>query len=345
MPNLFFADAAPPPPADAARVADGGSGGSVGDEVNEALMTVLPWGISIVFHAAIVLLAVFAVYSTVVQSDEEEIIIPVLKLGETPGAPLEMTQIQTMDQKPQEKRTIQQVQRPQEQKKSEASGNDGKVGMKTLVIGSGGLGGGGKGAPFNTTMEAGAQFKTAMFGAGGNAKKIVFVIDATGSLIDSFPFIVKELTRTVNGLSERQSFAVIFYNGEKMMDAAGEGLRKADDQAKKAVIEWIAPEKHNIEIKGKGNPVKAIQKALRMKPDLLFLLSDNITGQGQYMVEQDFLLSEIKRANASNTKINTIQFIYKDPMEQFGGKPTMQLIAEQTGGIYKFVSEEDLNLK
>ena len=76
---------------------------------------------------------------------------------------------------------------------------------------------------------------------------------------------------------------------------------------------------------------------MRYKPQLIFLLSDNITGQGQYELNQQRLLDEIKGANTSNTKINTIQFLYPDPLARIGFKPTMQQISEQTGGIYKFI--------
>ena len=97
--------------------------------------------------------------------------------------------------------------------------------------------------------------------------------------------------------------------------------------------------------KGLSNPVKALRLALRYRPQLLFVLSDNITGQGRYEVDQRRLLASIERENKSATKINTIQFVYPDPLEKFSLKATLQLIAERTGGIYKFLDARELGIE
>src|SRR5690606_35441710 len=98
-----------------------------------------------------------------------------------------------------DRRTIQQAERPQDKPLAQ------KVELKTALIGVSGLTGA-KAAPFNTTVDASAQFKTNFFGAGGNAKKIVFVVDATGGLVDLLPFILKELGKSINALNERQQY-------------------------------------------------------------------------------------------------------------------------------------------
>ncbi len=335
MLKLPFADVpapAAPRPSDAEP--------TVGDEVNAALVQVLPWGVSLVFHVALVLLAVFAVWSTIA-APEEEIIVPLVKLSDTPGAPLEMREIQKVSQERTERRTIQQSQRPQERPMEQ------KVELKTSLIGVSGLTGA-KAAPFNTTVDAGAQFQTNFFGAGGNAKKIAFVVDATGGLVDLLPIVLKELARSISGLSERQQFTVIFFSGVKgkeVQEVPPRGWKRADASAKARAIEWIAWESGNVNAGFKSNPLQAIQQALQLKPDLIFLLSDAATGQGKFLVEQDYFLREIKRLNASNTKINTIQFIYEDPVAKYGGTSTMKLIADQTGGIYRFVDEEEVYLR
>jgi len=92
-----------------------------------------------------------------------------------------------------------------------------------------------------------------------------------------------------------------------------------------------------------------MQQALRYRPQLMYLLSDNITGGGtgatQYEIEQQRLLDEVQRANTGNTKINTIQFLYEDPLSKVPGKKgTLEQIAEMSGGIYKFVDAADLNI-
>ena len=101
----------------------------------------------------------------------------------------------------------------------------------------------------------------------------------------------------------------------------------------------------HITPKGLSNPVKALQLALRYKPQLLFILSDDITGHGRYEADQRRLLADIRRANKAGTKINTIQFLYRDKLESYGLKPTLQLIAERSGGIYKFLDGRELGIE
>ena len=111
------------------------------------------------------------------------------------------------------------------------------------------------------------------------------------------------------------------------------------------MIRWIDIDSGNIVPAGQSNPVTALRLALKYKPQLIFLLSDNITGQGQYELNQRRLLEEIKKANQGNTKINTIQFLYPDHLAKIGFKPTMQQISDSTGGIYKFIDGRELGIQ
>lgn len=332
-----FADAQPQPLDATIPERDEHEEGAVREEVQTALINVLPWGISAVFHAALVLLAIFVVWTTIINVPDEEVIVPLVSLSPTPGAPEVQMRQEEVKERVTERRTVQKT--PTQQTNPLTS----KVEVKVPIIGVSGAAAA-KAAPFGTTLDAAAAFETEVFGLGGNARRIVFVIDATGSLIDTFPFVIAELKRTIQELNERQAFTVVFFTGEQVVEVPPPGLQPATAEMKSRAIEWIDPSSHNVVPAGKSNPVAAIQRALRYKPELIFLLSDNITGRGRYEIEQQDLLNEIKRANASNTKINTIQFIYPDPLEQVGLKGTMELIADQSGGLYKFISARELNL-
>ena len=133
--------------------------------------------------------------------------------------------------------------------------------------------------------------------------------------------------------------------GETLIELPPQGLTKATNDHVTRSIQWLLPSSHNIEPGGSGNPLPALRRALGYKPDLIFLLSDNITGQGIYAINQQKLLNEIERANTGAAKINTMQFIYPDPLALQGGRGTLERIAEQTGGLYSFISRERLNLR
>ena len=60
---------------------------SVGDEISETLVALMPWGISILFHVALVVAAFFFVWQVILVEEEQEPIIPDASFSETPGAP------------------------------------------------------------------------------------------------------------------------------------------------------------------------------------------------------------------------------------------------------------------
>lgn len=328
-----------PPPQQPPEPPHGDERASVGDEVNTVLMALLPWGISFLFHAGLVLLAVFALWSTVAQDAEEEVIVPLVRLSATPGAPLQVrTEQRVRQQTSSSRRVIQPTQTASQQNTLNT-----RVNTETALIGVAGMSG--KSSPFGTTISSGAEFKTTFIGSGGNARKIAFLIDASGSLIDTLPFVITELKKTINQLSEKQQFTVIFFQGDQVIEVPPPGFKDATGEAKQKVVDWIDLSNHNITPRGSSNPVPALERAMRYKPQLIFLLSDNITGRDQYAVDQRRLLAAIEKANTAGTKINTLQFLYPDPLAKIGLKGTMELIAQDSGGVYKFVDGRELGLQ
>ncbi|MEZ6193347.1 MAG: VWA domain-containing protein [Phycisphaerales bacterium] len=303
----------------------------------DTLTTLLPWGVSFLLHAGLVLLALFVVWSTVMLTSDEKIIIPTARLSATPGAPLQIKETPRLKADPVARRTVSPLRNKQ------------PVQMLTQPVSDaslvGVLGSSGDANPFEATLSGGGELRAQFLGSGGNARRIAFVIDASGSLIDNFPFVIQELRRSITQLSGRQQFTVIFYQGDQVIEVPPLGIdaKRATAAIKQQVMEWLADDQYNVTPKGTTNPVKALRRAFQYEPQLVFLLSDAITGQGQYEIDQRQLLNEIEKANRSGTKINTIQFIQEDPLVKAGLAPTMKLIADQSGGVYKYVPESELN--
>ena len=327
----------PPAPDDQERA-------SAGEEVNAVLMGLLPWVISLLLHLGLVVLALFALWSTIEREQEEEVIVPMVELSETPGAPLQVQQQERVQEQSSKQRVVKN-QQSQSESQSQLSTNA-DVNTETALVGAAGASGqSSSSSPFNTSISSGAEFRTSFMGnRGGNARKIAFLIDASGSLIDTLPFVIDELKKSINKLSEKQRFTVIFFQGNQPIEVPPPGFKKATGDIKQKVIQWIDLSNHNIVPGGKSNPVPALELAMRYQPQLVFLLSDNITGSGAYAVDQRKLLNAIEKANTGGTKICTIQFIYEDPLKELGLDGTMELIAEQSGGNYEFVGNDELGL-
>ena len=339
----------------------------VGEEVSETLAAAVPWAISVMFHAAIVLLTIFVVWTTATKQLSEEVVIPVSYLSKNPGSTIRPHGPQR--------------ERPTEQQTSAANssglfgarttgakddGSDGRSkggrkfdGDRIGVGGTRGEGGdgivngpmmsttGGKGRLFGDGKSGGGGKYSEYFGTGGNAERVVYLIDASGSLIDSMPLVMMELKRSIMALTPEHKFTVIFFQGSepKEVGVGIKGLKHATDENKKQICAWIDTDTGNVIPGGLSNPDKALRLALSYRPELIYVLSDNITGQGRYEVDQRQLLREIALANRSNTKINAIQYLRPDPLTRQGMTGTMEMIAKQSGGLFRYVGGRELNIQ
>jgi hypothetical protein len=178
-----------------------------------------------------------------------------------------------------------------------------------------------------------------------NAQRIVYVIDASGSMIAAFQFIIQELAKSLDALNPSQQFHIIFFQANdalivppknRLLDATEEEITRA--------LAWIDA---NVIPRGRSNPLKAIEAAIDLNPDAIFLLSENITGSGQFEIDQADLLAMLDALNPRNPRtnqravqINCIQFLDPDPLD------TLRRIAEAHGGDngYKFLSRAELGL-
>ena len=195
---------------------------------------------------------------------------------------------------------------------------------------------------FEAAPPAEAEFEAEFMGLGGNAETIIFVLEADGSIISDYPQIVGELRRSLSNLSEKQRFSVIVFDGEAAKEVPPGGLRPATPDAKARAGQWVA-DPANVQNMGSGDAVAALRLAFRRKPQLIYLLSQNLynPGRGQYERQRDEVLEALADA-PRDTAINTLEFNDLDPLalDESGRKvrPTlMESIAQQTGGNYRWV--------
>lgn len=309
------------------------------DALDERTSKLVPWAISILAHAALILVAIFVVWSVRSIADDEEEIIAILTLSETPAAPLQQ-QVEQRVETTQASASPAPAPSPSPSPlQSDVTVDLALPSLNTSIT---------QGPSFDLNVGDTGAFAANFLGSGGNAKNVVFLVDASGSLVDTLPFIQLELQKSIRKLSEKQKFTVLFFQSDNIIEAEPRGMRNASADLKAQRIAWVDPLARNVTTAGGGDPVDAITKALaiRPEPDLIFLLSDNITGRGKYAIDQQRLLDSIDRANRGRTKINTLQFLYPDPLEDkaAGRSGTLERIAQQTGGEYTFVDAAALGI-
>jgi len=164
-------------------------------------------------------------------------------------------------------------------------------------------------------------------------------------MIGALPIVLKELERSLDGLTPRQQFSVAFFRrNEALVVPPVHRLIRATEDEKRRVLTWCREE---VTPEGRSNPIEAIRAAVRLKPDVIFVLSDNITGSGEFEIDQAELLALLDRLNPADedgrrpVQINCVQFLDPDPLD------TLRRIAEVHGGTrgYKLLNRAELGLQ
>jgi len=200
-------------------------------------------------------------------------------------------------------------------------------GLGVIGIGPGGGEGGGDATRYGLTVGGGTG--PGFFGLGGAApgvRSIVYVVDRSGSMVDTFNAVRAELKRSISALRRSQKFHVIFFNSTEPLENPPGRLLNAIEANKQQFFTFLA----GINPGGGTKPERALRRALALEPDLLYLLSDGIG----FDPDLPRRLDEWNRER--RTKIYTIAYLDQ------GGRQMLEAIAREHGGEFKFVSEDDL---
>jgi hypothetical protein len=179
----------------------------------------------------------------------------------------------------------------------------------------------------------------------GNATKVAYVVDASGSMIGSFPEIVDEVERSIARLEPSQQFTVICFRRDGAVAPRNDpSLRPASRAERAAAIEWL---RRDVIPSGRSSPIEALAVALRSGADCVFLLSTTVTGPGRHEIDRDPLLRLLDRLNPADPStgrrratIQCIQFLEEDP-----GRSLEAVASAHFGdGGYRFISRVDAGL-
>lgn len=314
-------------PAEPAAPEDAYGEGGLPERPSNLVTAALPWGVSVAFHASLFLILLFLFMTRVItiDPDAEKIIIPDARLAEEPGAMISPSQ-QDLDLRADTSR--QQTKRHTYRKES-AKNMLAEVWTKKQsdlkIIGIG-VGAGGGPSAYGLSAGEGEGPRASFYGSGGNAYKICYVIDRSGSLLDTFDYLREELKRSIRGLVPQQQFHVIFFSGGKPEEMPAKKLVYATPANKDKAFKYL----DSIVPGGQTNPAPAIERAITYKPELIYFMTDG-----------DFPPVVLERLRSLNKdkkiKINTLSFVYKP------GEELLRQIAKEHGGLYKHVSEDDLD--
>ncbi len=164
------------------------------------------------------------------------------------------------------------------------------------------------------------------FGLKAKGDEFIFIVDISGSMSGNNKIISakKELFRSIAQLNSNMRFMIIFYN-DQFVTMPGGKLVKATKANKNKYSRWA----NKVGTSGGTNPLEAIQLAISLKPDAIWLLSDGLFNAS--------IIDTVKTSNTNNKiQIHTIAF------HDNSGEQQLKQIAKDNNGKYRFVAPNNI---
>jgi len=193
----------------------------------------------------------------------------------------------------------------------------------------------------------GRPVSTGLFGLRGEGADFVYVFDRSDSMNSVFSYASEgktvfsitpldaakaELLKSLGDLKEDNRFHILFYNHDTWLFDTGKEQHKelvlATPDMKRLATQFVSTVYGN----GRTKHVPALETAIKMRPEVIFLLTDGEEKDDPSPAE----LAKLRRLNGGRTKINVVQFCY----EMRSGGSLVQL-AQESGGkhIYFNISK------
>jgi hypothetical protein len=195
-----------------------------------------------------------------------------------------------------------------------------------LAVASGGTGAGVEKAYGNDMLGDVGEYASGnatFFGVKAEGRKFVFVVDTSGSMRINERYLRcrVELLRSISEMKYGQQYFIVFFSDQLYFMPENKLVEAKPDQLKKT-SQWLV----GAIPSGGTEPWPGMQRALSMKPDAIFLLTD-----GQFDPQVVHKLDVIQPETKKKIPIHTIAF------ESPQGAMLLEAISKQSGGTHRFV--------
>ncbi len=181
-------------------------------------------------------------------------------------------------------------------------------------------------------LGGGIQTGPTFFGLGAEARearRVVYVVDRSGSMIEHFDFVKEELKRSIKLLRRSQWFHVVFYDDGEPLEKPPSELVSASTPNKEAVFTFIDKE---VGVGGGTDPIPALRRAFAVEPDMIYFLSDGD------IPNRDELLSVLDRELNPHRSVRIFTVAFVDRM----GAELLERVAREHRGGFRYVAESDI---
>jgi hypothetical protein len=183
------------------------------------------------------------------------------------------------------------------------------------------------------TQSSAGQAEAKFFGVPGTGQAVVYVCDASGSMLGTNDVIISQLQRALLAMHSSQVFNVIFFSG-RSAPLAFDARQMVPADANNKLAACAFAKRYSCGGNSKGLP--AIRSALQRNPDLMYLVTDGDFDDSAAIV------STIRSMNHDGfTKINVI-LISGAAQADASSYKVLKQIAEENGGTCRIVNPNSL---
>jgi hypothetical protein len=173
--------------------------------------------------------------------------------------------------------------------------------------------------------------------AGGSGGGVVFLVNVSGSMVDSLPEALKWLSACIDDLDASRRFTVILFRSDEALELGPAGLKVATEQMRKEMREFLARGTREIRLGGRADVMEGLKRTMQYEVDEVFILSDDSVGRRLSVRGVEAMLEEIDGLmGLREVRIHGVQFFYDDP------RGVLAQLAERYGGEYRFIGAREV---
>ncbi|MEM6757261.1 MAG: hypothetical protein AAF586_08850, partial [Planctomycetota bacterium] len=167
----------------------------------------------------------------------------------------------------------------------------------------------------------------------GGGRRVVYLVDASGSMIDSFGAVGGWLERDIAELAPQDRFAVLFFSDGRVIESPPAGLKRPTPRRRSELGVYMQPSAGAVIPAGRSDVRAAIDRALDYRPDRLVIVSDNNLQRRVSDDPLDVLVAAILPAvdGSEDFTLDAVQLFYDDP------RGLMRDLAQRFGGRFERV--------
>jgi len=186
------------------------------------------------------------------------------------------------------------------------------------------------------SVDADSLAESRYLDSSGAGRRVVYLVDASGSMIDSFGAVGDWLDKDIAALTNDDRFVVLFFHDGQVLESRPAGLKRPDVRRRSELSVFMRPGSGEVIPSGRSDLTGAIDRALAYRPHRLVLVSDNNLQRRAANDPLGVLVDAIEPAaeRVDGFTVDGVQLFYDDP------RGLLQSLANAFGGTFHRVTPD-----